>query len=53
MLLEYYSAYQSYSVNNNTVPANGNLSSGDNIVNVEFVKKSTVQVVMQAMFDFI
>ena len=51
MLLEYYSAYQSYSVNNNTVPANGNLSSGDNIVNVEFVKKSTVQVVMQAMFD--
>ena len=32
---------------------NGNLSAGDNIVNVEFVKKSTVQVVMQAMFDFI
>ena len=51
ILLENCSAYQNYSVNNNTVPANGNLSSGDNIVNVEFVKKSTVQVVMQAMFD--
>ena len=53
ILLDNCSAYQNYSVNNNTVPANGNLSSGDNIVNVEFVKKSTVQVVMQAMFDFI
>ena len=33
--------------------ANTNLSSGDNIVNVEFVKKSTVQVDMPAMFDIL
>ena len=56
ILLDNCSAYQNYSINIKTIIlylANGNLSSGDNIVNVEFVKKSTVQVDMQAMFDFV